>query len=269
MLPVGLVTAVLAITAAYFAFRPAAAEPLTVTAPGRIEAEPGATIQRQLRAAGGTSPYRWTVAGGKLPEGVQLSESTGEIAGTTREGGLYQAQAKVTDQTGASQIVQIEIELRPKSASVATPSQPSPVGIPAKPVVAGKEVSKPPPIVDTAKNNKNTETPAPVQQQPARTETPTVTSEVGVADFARSGRPIWTGSLAAGAALTVDGQNASAGSLRGLPVPGGIAVQVQVISPTGVVVIRQPDAVSGWRSFQVRNDTGDVVSRIQFQWMRR
>jgi eukaryotic-like serine/threonine-protein kinase len=269
MLPVGLVTSVLAITAAYFAFRPAAAEPLTVTAPGRIEAEPGATIQRQLRAAGGTSPYRWTVAGGKLPEGVQLSESTGEIAGTTREGGLYQAQAKVTDQTGASQIVQIEIELRPKSASVATPSQPSPVGIPAKPVVAGKEVSKPPPIVDTAKNNKITETPAPVQQQPVRTETPTVTSEVGVADFARSGRPIWTGSLAAGAALTVDGQNASAGSLRGLPVPGGIAVQVQVISPSGVVVIRQPDAVSGWRSFQVRNDTGDVVSRIQFQWMRR
>jgi hypothetical protein len=67
--------------------------------------------------------------------------------------------------------------------------------------------------------------------------------------------------------VTIDGNAASTGSLRGLPVPARIPVRVAVQSPNGVTVARQPE--SGSNAFQLRNESGDAVTRIQFVWTRR
>ena len=53
-----------------------------------------------LSAAGGTSPYSWTVIGGTLPTGLALS-GTGVLSGTPTVAGTYSFTAQVTDLTGA------------------------------------------------------------------------------------------------------------------------------------------------------------------------
>ncbi len=252
---------------AFLALRPAnKPAPLTASAPGRIETREGAALRQTLIAAGGSSPYRWTIDSGTLPDGVQLDGASGELSGTPSAQGTYRASAKVSDQTGASQVVGVEIVVEkgetkpPPLAKEAEPPK-SPRSDTKKQEVATnrtKPVDPPPPPV------KNTQT----QPQQPVTE-PERSSDVGVAEFARSGRPVWTGSLAPGAVLRIDGSNASAGRLVGLPVPGRIPVEVRVLSPAGVVVAKQPGADGGWRTFEVRNDSADAVNRIQLQWTRR
>lgn len=41
----------------------------------------GMPYSDQLRAAGGTAPYRFVLIDGELPEGLELNEATGVIAG--------------------------------------------------------------------------------------------------------------------------------------------------------------------------------------------
>ena len=55
-----------------------------------------------LTAAGGTTPYKWNLAEGALPTGMQLQSSTGTISGTTALTGSYPITAKVTDAAGHS-----------------------------------------------------------------------------------------------------------------------------------------------------------------------
>lgn len=43
----------------------------------------GIQYQAQLRATGGTPPYKWTIAGGNLPDGLTLDPATGVIAGVS------------------------------------------------------------------------------------------------------------------------------------------------------------------------------------------
>jgi outer membrane biosynthesis protein TonB len=246
----------------YFALRktPEAA-PLTASGPARIEGLVGARVSGQLRAAGGAAPYRWTIAG--LPEGLRISEVTGEIEGIPAKDGVFSAEATVTDGEGKSAAVRVEIALtRPAAVPVietpppvVTRQEPPPVNKPKeKPKeIAAVPVPKPPPPVVT-------EAPKVVPEKPA--ETPAAEAEV-----ARRGTMFWNGSLANGAVVTIEGNAASSGSLRGLPVPARIPVRIAVQSPNGVTVARQPDG--GSNSFQLRNESGDAVSRIQFVWTRR
>ena len=55
-----------------------------------------------LSATGGTMPYRWSLASGTLPTGIQLQGSSGIIAGTTSVTGSFPLTAKVTDASGGS-----------------------------------------------------------------------------------------------------------------------------------------------------------------------
>ena len=50
-----------------------------------------------LSADGGTPPYRWTISAGSLAPGLQLQVTTGALAGTSSQQGVYSFTAKVTD----------------------------------------------------------------------------------------------------------------------------------------------------------------------------
>ena len=67
-----------------------------------------ATITRKasclwtLKVSGGTSPYTFTVSGGKLPAGLSLNSKTGKISGTPTKAGTYTFTIKAKDKNGAA-----------------------------------------------------------------------------------------------------------------------------------------------------------------------
>jgi hypothetical protein len=76
----------------------------TVTSPPvevATSALPGATrgvnFSQQLTAAGGKSPYNWSVTAGSLPGGLTLAGSTGVISGTPTATGSFAFTVTVTD----------------------------------------------------------------------------------------------------------------------------------------------------------------------------
>jgi serine/threonine protein kinase/outer membrane protein assembly factor BamD (BamD/ComL family) len=268
MLVGGIAAAIVVLAGGYFVFRPKPV-PLSIAPVSRIEAKAGESIQKQLKATGGTAPYKWTLASGSLPEGLQLSESTGDITGATEKSGDFHAEVKATDNAGQTATVGIDLKLEAiqQQAKVEKP-----------PIITTPEI-KTPPVENTRKppdkNKKQPDTkkqdvvqkPIPDPPKPIVVETPKV--ELGEAEVARRATQVWTGTLAPGAIVTIDGSSASTGRVSGIPIPGQSAVQVTIQSPAGIVVSKQPSADSGWRSFQMRNDSGDAVSRVQFQWRRR
>ena len=68
---------------------------LTFTAPpaGQV----GVAYSDTLTAAGGATPYTWSVSAGTLPAGLTLTASTGVLAGTPTTAGTFSFTVKVTD----------------------------------------------------------------------------------------------------------------------------------------------------------------------------
>jgi len=83
-------------------------------APGPIALAPGPTITSTLlpsaevstsyssllSAAGGQTPYRWTIASGALPAGLQLESASGKLKGIPSAQGQSTFAVEVTDQNG-------------------------------------------------------------------------------------------------------------------------------------------------------------------------
>lgn len=65
-----------------------------------------------LVAAGGSSPYRWDLKSGKLPDGLLLSEA-GVITGAPAAAGEVSFEIRVTDQSGQSIIASLSIDVDP------------------------------------------------------------------------------------------------------------------------------------------------------------
>jgi hypothetical protein len=57
----------------------------------------GARYSQTLAAAGGVTPYRWSVCAGTLPAGLKLSPSAGTITGTPLSYGTYNFTIRVSD----------------------------------------------------------------------------------------------------------------------------------------------------------------------------
>jgi hypothetical protein len=57
----------------------------------------GVAYTDTLTAAGGTTPYTWSVSAGTLPAGLTLAASTGVLAGTPTTAGTFSFTVKVTD----------------------------------------------------------------------------------------------------------------------------------------------------------------------------
>jgi hypothetical protein len=59
-----------------------APSPLTITTTSLPDGKQGAPYSQTLSATGGKPPYTWSLTGGRLPFGLTLNPSTGQISGT-------------------------------------------------------------------------------------------------------------------------------------------------------------------------------------------
>lgn len=74
---------------------------VTLTAKAPPAAKVGHTYSAQLAASGGTAPYRWRIASGRLPAGLHLL-ANGRIYGTARKAGVVRFSLEVRDARGAA-----------------------------------------------------------------------------------------------------------------------------------------------------------------------
>lgn len=100
---------------------------LTITAnlPGATQ---GSSYAGSLTASGGTAPYDFVLVSGQLPQGVNLTDSTGAISGTPNATGNFSFGISVTDAKGESkqQSMQIAVAAAPAAPSTPPPSSPAP-----------------------------------------------------------------------------------------------------------------------------------------------
>ncbi len=80
------------------------ANDLTITSQTIPPAYTGTPYNAALSASGGQTPYRWSLASGSLPSGLQLGSNTGAITGTTAQAGTFSLTIAVAD--GASHTAQ-------------------------------------------------------------------------------------------------------------------------------------------------------------------
>jgi hypothetical protein len=73
---------------------------LTITTEPLPAATVGVSYSAILAAAGGASPYAWSVETGSLPDGVTLNASSGEFSGAPAAAGTFNFTIRVTDAAG-------------------------------------------------------------------------------------------------------------------------------------------------------------------------
>lgn len=93
--------------------------PLAIDTNALPSATTGTAYSTSLSASGGQPPYRWNIAHGALPSGVQLSDSTGALSGTRSASGQFPFEIELSGQNGSS--VQRDLTLIVTS-STSTPS---------------------------------------------------------------------------------------------------------------------------------------------------
>ena len=86
---------------------------LSITTISIPDATVGLAYAFTISATGGTPPYSWSVASGSLPSGIQLSSSSGTLAGTASTAGQYSFSAKVTDAAAHSDTQSFVITVDP------------------------------------------------------------------------------------------------------------------------------------------------------------
>ena len=70
---------------------------VTLTFPAPPSGVVGTAYSDTLTAAGGTTPYTWSISAGSLPAGLTLNASTGVVSGTPTTAGTASFTVKVTD----------------------------------------------------------------------------------------------------------------------------------------------------------------------------
>jgi Putative Ig domain/Domain of unknown function DUF11 len=89
---------------------PAAVPPLAITTSGLPGGIAGTAYSQALSAAGGTTPYTWSLAGGSLPAGLTLAKN-GIVAGTPRAAGTSSFTVKVTDTGNPAKTVTAQLSV--------------------------------------------------------------------------------------------------------------------------------------------------------------
>ncbi len=97
---------------------------LSMQQPSFPSAQLNSSYAYNLKAAGGTLPYHWTVSSGRLPVGITLNATTGVLTGTATTAGTSTFAINVTDSSSIvqSQTAQAFIVVAPPILSVLQPS---------------------------------------------------------------------------------------------------------------------------------------------------
>jgi hypothetical protein len=106
---------------------PAAPAALTITSTSIPSGTIGAAYSTLLQASGGTAPYAWSITAGGLPNGVNLSATTGLISGTPTAVGITNFTAAIADSSNPSQTktVSLSLVVAPTPLGITTSSLPS------------------------------------------------------------------------------------------------------------------------------------------------
>ena len=94
---------------------------ITTSLPGGVVAQ---SYSAPLQAAGGVSPFSWSVASGALPPGLTLGQTTGVISGTPTASGNFSFTAGVQDSAAQSATRALSILVQPGALSIITTSLP-------------------------------------------------------------------------------------------------------------------------------------------------
>ncbi|MEZ5351720.1 MAG: hypothetical protein R2762_03725 [Bryobacteraceae bacterium] len=180
-----------------------------------------------------------------VPASPETREALAEIAALERQ---------LADASAANDLLEREVAALDLEESAVDPAQATPPQLPAPvppPVNTQTQASPAPP----AAANAAVETPAPLTppapQPPAIQAPPPAPPPPPAYTGPRSGRIIWTGFLAPGASVTIDGRRASAGNVNAaLPgVPVRLSVYPAEFTSSGISVF----------SANPRHSSGDVV----------
>lgn len=97
---------------------------LTITTNALPNGNLSVAYSQALVAAGGVTPYTWSLAGGALPAGVTVSAG-GVISGTPTASGAFTFVARVQDSSGQSLSRQFSLTIQPPALSITTFSLPN------------------------------------------------------------------------------------------------------------------------------------------------
>ena len=101
---------------------------LTLTCPAAT-GQVGIPYSSALTAAGGVTPYTFSISSGALPGGLSLNASTGAVTGLPTKAGTFTFGATVTDSTGKTATISCTITVAPSTLSLTCPANTGQVGI--------------------------------------------------------------------------------------------------------------------------------------------
>ncbi len=96
---------------------------VTITAVQPHSATIGKPYTLTMSATGGTAPYTWSLIGGSLPPGLNIS-SSGVISGTPTTLGVYPATVRASDSATSANFANISITVLPAITITTTPALP-------------------------------------------------------------------------------------------------------------------------------------------------
>jgi hypothetical protein len=246
-------------------------------------AEAGASYVQEIRALQGTPPYRWEIAEGEAPPGLQIEARGGRLIGTPQRPGQYRFTTRVTDAAGLSAAREFTLSVQDR---VGIPDDlqllPATVGEPYSFVLRPTGGTAPytwsvaagalPPGISL---RPETGTLQGTPTQPGSYEFSLVVASGSRASASRafqlraeprqSGQIVWQGRLESDRVLTIqDGQFPSTGTLTGALPGGPIEVEVQ---PQGVSIVQSPGAGNGWQLLVIHTGR-EPRTRILINWKR-
>ena len=92
---------------------------LSITTSALPPAFTGQVYSTTLARQGGTPPFKWSLASGKLPKGITLNTTTGVLSGTPAGSGTAKFMVKVTDSTARRQTATKALSLTAKAITPA------------------------------------------------------------------------------------------------------------------------------------------------------
>ena len=88
----------------------------SITTASLPDGQVGAPYSQILTSSGGSTPYIWSLAGGTLPDGLNLDDSTSAIFGTPTTAGVSNFSVTMTDAAGAVQTQSFSLKIGPAAA---------------------------------------------------------------------------------------------------------------------------------------------------------